>query len=275
MRITYFAVLALLGAAFLAAIAVLVTPNLIQDDRSYMTLSAPDAANGTFVETDRPDLRPSIPDHFDYNPETRNTVRHRLLNGAVPRSFVVYAPVIDQGPRPTVLLFHGAGRDAASMIDMWDDVADAEGLMLIAIQAPFSGWPVEAPNGAFIHNVLTQAETTYPIDRERLFLFGHSNGAKMAQVVANRVQGPWRGVASHGGYPDPAWMHRIEEAPPIRSYLGTSDHIFVPAQARLSGSVVATAGHDFELIFIPSHTHWFYEGGPAFAADAWSWFESL
>jgi acetyl esterase/lipase len=52
-------------------------------------------------------------------------------------------------------------------------------------------------------------------------------------------------------------------------------HLRQPRRSRVAGEALAAAGHDFDLALIPGHTHWFYEGGPDFAADAWAWFTEL
>jgi len=276
MRKLYWAIVSLVFCAFLASVAVLIVPDLTRDPSIYATTSTNTAPEGELVVSERPDLLPALPASLSYSPDVpQGTETYRLLDGVMPRSWVGYRPEGVVGPSPAVILFHGAGRPAVSMIDMWQAVAEAEGLTLISINQPSGGWDVENPDGHFIHAVLADASDRYDIDHDRVFLFGHSAGAIMAQMVGNRVTGPWRGVATHAGYVNPAWLYRIADAPPMRQYLGTSDGVFNPADARLAATYLARAGHEYELILIPGHTHWFYVGGPAFAADAWAWFDSL
>ena len=272
MRRLYISVLALVALAFLAATGLLLAPML--SGPAQMTVADPTAPPGTLTETERPDLRPALPASLDYAPDVTGATRHPVLDGIMPRTWWGYAPEGLDTPAPVIVLFHGAGRDGLSMIDMWQPVADANGLILVAINDA-NGAPGEIPDGAFLHSVLNAAAEIYPVDRTRMFLFGHSAGAITAQLAANRVIGPWRGVAAHVGYVNPTLLHPIRDAPPIRLYLGTSDQIFDVTSARIAADYLSRAGHDYELVLIPGHTHWFYEGGPDFAADAWDWFASL
>jgi acetyl esterase/lipase len=97
----------------------------------------------------------------------------------------------------------------------------------------------------------------------------------MAQHLGNDIEGPWRAVAGHGGTFQVSGVRRHANAPPMRHCLCGSDGIFASHDARVAGEALAAAGHDFDLALIPGHTHWFYEGGPDFAADAWAWFTEL
>lgn len=244
---------------------------------AYRTVSVPEAPQGQYTLIERPELRPALTGDYEYtSPEIPGTVAHTTRDGISQRTWHVYAPTSPlPGARPVVILLHGHNRDSMSMIDQWQEVARRDGVILIGLNQPTGGWQNEPLDGVFLHKVLDEASAQYNIDRSRMFLYGHSAGAIAAQHIANRVIGPWRGVAVHAGTANPSAMHRIENAPPVRHYLGSSDAIFDPGTAMRSDEVIAQAGHDHTLILIPFHNHWFYEGGPAFAADAWAWFERL
>lgn len=228
-----------------------------------------------FTEIQRPDLRPSVPGSFDYTPQVQDVRTYRFAEGFGLRR----ASVFDGGqgpiPRPVVVLFHGASRDELSMIDMWDDTARAHGLILLSLKSDGASWDPNTDDTDILARALDAAEEDYPIDRSRMFLFGHSSGSVYAQLLANRADGPWLAVASHGGTLPAHWVQPHDDAPPIRHYLGSVDGIFATHDARLSGQALAEAGHHADLVMIPSHTHWFYEGGPAFAEDAWRWFAEM
>lgn len=273
-----------LGFGFLAATGIAVAPLLPHDggavaqtDPSPRASPLTEARAGRFVIVERPDLRPFMPRNPSYESPLLAGVATRVtLDGVVPRPWQIYVPPGDAaGPRPVILLFHGANRDGMSMVHMWKQVADAHDLVLVGLNAPRGGWSADADAGRYLHAVLDDVAADHAIDRGRVFLFGHSAGSIMAQLVANRVHGPWRGVAGHAGTVNPGWLSPIAGAPPIRHYLGTADHIFPVDEAIMAGELAAEAGHDHALVLIPGHTHWFYVGGPAFAADAWAWFATL
>ena len=276
MKAFFTAMTALVALLFLAAVGLALAPMLTRDETQLLTRGVTDPPAGAFVEVERSDLFLANRRGYDYTePNVPGAQRHQVLNGLMPRTWVSYAPTATDGPHPMVILFPGAGRRPMSMIDMWQEVAREEGLILVALPWPGSGDAAEDPRAAELHSVMEAAGRIYDIDQERVILFGQSAGGVRAQVVANRVRGPWRAAASHAGHVVPAWIQPIQNAVPVRHYLGSSDGIFSPANSRIAGQAAARAGHDHELIIIPGHTHWYYEIGPSISRDAWDWFESI
>lgn len=230
-----------------------------------------------FTIVERPDLRPMQPRQFSYEPPRLGGVVDRETpDRSGPRPWQLYVPPgIALDAAPVVVLLHGANRDGRSMIHMWMQLARTEGVILVALNAPEGGWRVDRLDDVFLDAVLAEVAGAHPIDPARLYLFGHSAGSRAAQVLANRQPQRWRAVATHAGTVDPADLRPVTNGPPVRHYLGTEDHIFDVATATAAGQRMATLGHDHDLVLVPGHTHWFYVGGPIFAADAWAWFESL
>ena len=175
-------------------------------------------------------------------------------------------------PRPVVLLLHGAGRDGRSLIDMWHETAEAQGLILVA---PDYGDRPESPEGlydpAVALDALAHAATLHPVDGDRIVVFGHSRGGIAAQLWANRVAGPWRAVAVHAGTLPADLPRPVADGVPVRHYLGSADATFPFLEGRASARAMAAAGHPFELVRLEGHSHWLYATGEAIAADAWTW----
>ncbi|WP_044007100.1 alpha/beta hydrolase [Jannaschia sp. CCS1] len=228
-----------------------------------------------FIETERADLRPRAPTSLNYTPQVRDVITYRMVDGLSLRRASAYDGGQGPVPRPVVVLFHGASRDELSMIDMWDETARTHGLVLISLKSGGPSWDPNTDDTDVLARALDAAEADIPIDRSRMFLFGHSAGSIYAQLLANRADGPWLAVAGHGGTLPALWVQARDAAPPMRHYLGSSDGLFAPYDARQSSEVLAAAGHHSELVLIPGHTHWFYEGGPAIAEDAWLWFAEM
>lgn len=234
----------------------------------------PDLPAG-YIEISRPDLRPAAPADLEYTPEVSDVTTYRMIDGLSLRRASVYDGGQGPEPRPVVILFHGASRDELSMIDMWDETARTHGLILISLKSSGASWDPNTDDTGLIARALEEAEADFPIDRSRMFMFGHSAGAIYAQLLANRANGPWLAVAGHGGTLPVHWVQPQDAAVPMRHYLGSSDGLFAPFDARQSAEGLAEAGHHAELVLIPGHTHWFYEGGPAIAEDAWHWFADM
>jgi predicted esterase len=269
-----------LGAGFACGLAlVAVAAVMFVEARQGTRAIAPAARTAaevvprTHTERRRGLLTPRIPARYEYAPSAgivRASGDHRTA-GLAWRSLL---PSGD-APAPVVVLLHGAGRDGLSMLDMWQRVGRTQSLVLIAPEARGKTWAADDLTATRVAAMLDAVAATRAIDRDAVFLFGHSDGARHAAFLANRGIGPWRAVALHGGYGPPSEYRANPGAPPLRLYLGERDHIFSVAGARASATALASAGHETELHLIPGHTHWFYEIGPELAADAWRWFAGM
>lgn len=211
-----------------------------------------------------------------YDAPDLSALRQTVTYDGASRTYYLHVPdTASPGPRPVIVLLHGAQRSGASMIHMWQDVADQHGAVLVAPDSFGPSWsPVEDhPN--FLMTTLRDASARAPLDASRVYLFGHSAGGIIATLDANRVGTPWRAVATHAGTLDPANIAQAETAPPMRHYVGTNDHLFPGRAAQLSAQALAEAGHDVELRMIRGHTHWYYEIGPHLSVEIWDYWQGL
>ena len=206
-------------------------------------------------------------------PETPGAERRVIEVDGRERTYHLHAPAAARAPRPAILLLHGARRTGRSMIDMFRRVAEARGAALVAPDSLGPSWSPRDDGPSALFAVLRDAAARTPLDGP-LHLFGHSSGAILATLYANRVPGPWRSVVTHGGVPDVASIVPAEDAPPIRLYLGARDHLFPVAGAMDTAEALAAAGHDTELLVIDQHTHWLYHVGPRLAAEAYAFMEA-
>jgi predicted esterase len=116
-----------------------------------------------------------------------------------PVAVRLLAPVVVQSGKrlPLVIALHGAGGSEHTFFDSY-------GLGKIAHLSEARGWLVVAPRGTagFTPNraaeIVDAVDKLYPVDRQRVFLLGHSMGA--AQAVAAALATPTRfiGVAALG-----------------------------------------------------------------------------
>lgn len=240
-------------------------------DASFRMLALNTPVQTGHVRVDkRPDLFVPVmgPAEYEVPTEVVQKTRTLVTDG---RRWHLYAPVSSAEPTATLLLFHGAGRNGLSMIDMWRAVADEQNLRLIALDGRAKNWPQDKVEPAILHRILDEAVKSVPSNPGPVFLFGHSNGGAYVQRLINEADGPWRAAAIHAGFADPAKGIIPSEPKPIRYYIGTREHIFKPDTARLIATEMARRGHNVDLQIVPQHTHWFYVAGPIIASDAWYW----
>lgn len=235
--------------------------------------TTPPLAPAAFVEIRWQGPTPGLPTVPHYAPSLQITeaavLRH---SGAWPLDRTWYElPPPELPPEAVVVLLHGSGRDGLSMLEMWQETGRKHGLLLVA---PNGGaWRHSALGRRAVRASAVAAALAYGLDPTGLFLFGHSDGAGIAQtLVAEAPPGQWRAAAVHAGYMPPQPIGPGRSAAALRIYLGDKDHIFALGPARQSARAMAASGHPTELVVIPGHTHWFYDIGPQIAEDAWAWF---
>lgn len=175
----------------------------------------------------------------------------------------------DGPPRPVVVLLHGAGRNGASMIDMWQDLAKRQDIVLVAPDARATRWSLVTDGPMFLGALLKEAATRYPLDTDRIYLAGHSDGGAHAMRIANLGGGPFKAVVTHSGHPTRRRMIPAMTPVPIHSFVGDADVTFTVDSSRMALKHLARAGHPTSLTVIPEHNHWYYGIGKSLAPLMW------
>lgn len=232
----------------------------------------PAPAPGRFTETAAPGLS-SLPRRGApaYAPPEGRFERH-LAGGALPgRVWHAWSPPDGPTAPPAILLLHGSNRDGRAMLDMWDDLAAREGLVLIAPDsADPRGWSWTADGPAWLDQVLAEAMEAHPFDRDRLYVYGHYAGANFALMLAAQGWPRPRAAAVHAGAVPSTAIRSHPRPIPLRIQIGDADAAFPLPEVRASAQALAAAGHDVDLSVIPGHDHWLYDIGPRLAEDAWA-----
>lgn len=255
-------------------IALLVLAGLVWETSGTRLHAAllPDRA-GTYAEMQVPRPADAPPDRasHDYDPPEIGT-RHVMTAGAffgygpaLRREWVGMGPT-DGPPRPAIVLLHGSARGGTSMLDMWQELAAREGLILIAPDALDRNWSMRADGPVFLAALLRDAARFHPIDSDQVYLMGHSAGAMHAMRVANIGLGPWRAVGLHAGVSTshPAW-----NPVPVAAFVGARDPLFPVPTVQEALRTLSRNGHDVSLQVIADHDHWYYDAGPALAPVIW------
>lgn len=146
-----------------------------------------------------------------------------LAVDGVQRTYAVEAPAAADHPLAVVFFLHGAGgSDRAIDRDGWTVKARSEGFLLVGLQGlpadpgrpasprlnpniwnDGSGRGRRAPGDdadvRYFDAVLAAVERAYPVDRDRIYVAGHSNGASMALRLAAARSGEVAAVAILAG----------------------------------------------------------------------------
>jgi poly(3-hydroxybutyrate) depolymerase len=210
-------------------------------------------------------------------PASAQQVNKEITNlGGKARAYYLFVPekLTKDHPAPLLLLLHGSGRNGASLADKWKDLAKKEGIILAAPDAiNTQGWssPVDGPD--FLHDLLTELLTKYPIDARRMYLFGHSAGASFALYMALYESEYFAAAAIHAGAltsQDGSIVERAKRKIPIHIAVGTVDRFFPLAAVRDTRDMLNSNGFNAQLIEMPGHDHWYYDLAPKINATAWT-----
>ena len=237
-----------------------------------LAIAKPDFA-GEFVEhTLPPDFAPSVSSYY-YQPPARLGTWHEVKAPKLgfsgtdsTRTYNSFGPTEGE-KRPVVVLLHGAGRNGRAMLDMWQDIAQKENLILLAPNAGSTGdWSL-LDHAIFVSETMIEdAKRHYPIDPDKIFLSGHSNGGKFAVRLTNLGIGSWAATHVHAATVWQTTVIPAKKPSPIQIHIGENDQVFPVNEVKNMAKALACAGHDLEFNLIPIHDHWFYDIGPKISA---------
>jgi polyhydroxybutyrate depolymerase len=181
------------------------------------------------------------------------TTKNYAVNGVI-RKTIMYEPSIKSEKVPVVFIFHGHGGNVnfvSRRIDVQNYYKDAlvifmEGLPGRKVpgldpNGTMNGWQIntedlEGRDIRFFDEVLSDIHKNYKIDDSKIFLVGHSNGARFVNVLwkmrGDRITAICS-ASAQGGYiisgavPISVWM-----------YIGKNDRIVSPESQEKSITIV-------------------------------------
>lgn len=193
--------------------------------------------------------------------DPNHSAKTRVWHGLSPGGF---------GPHPALILLHGSNRTGNAMIDMWREIARKKGIVLIAPDAHDQrNWTLKNDGPTFMSALIQASSNKYDIDKDQIYVMGHSAGGLFVQQLAGEDNPPWKAMASHGAATPLKSLRRSNTPVPLYLFTGEKDHLFPPDSMERASKLLASAGHDVAWYNIPGHTHWYYEIGPQLAPLIW------
>jgi predicted esterase len=111
----------------------------------------------------------------------------------------------DTDPRPLLVLLHGDGETAASMLDAWGPAAAARGIVVFAPACPRqegctsqSWWKWDGEPSWLVRQIDALAATR-AIDRERMWIAGWSGGSTYIGWNTQELERTFAALVIHGG----------------------------------------------------------------------------
>lgn len=181
----------------------------------------------------------------------------RVLDRPTPLPFRLHLPAHDASQAlPVVVALHGAGGNEHMFLEAYGAgrlaaLADAMGFVVISPSTP----AVAADPGA-LDALLDAAHQEHPIDRDRVYLVGHSMGAGAAWSLATRQPETVRAVACIagpcGGGVAPGTGAQL---PPLLAIGGALDPLAAPDRMRAAVEAGVGEGVEAELRILETQGH--------------------
>jgi poly(3-hydroxybutyrate) depolymerase len=190
--------------------------------------------------------------------ETRTGSQKETLSfGGENRTYYVFTPSGLAAPAPVLLLLHGSGRDGATLIDLWQDLAQKEGIILVAPDSSDpANWDDRKDSPDFLNSVLGKVESKIPVDTTRIYLFGYSTGAVYALYLSIVESEYFAATAIYQGFLQESNFKLIDSAErkiPVSIWAGTDDASSPLPQVRATRDAFNARGFAVELHELPAH----------------------
>ena len=204
-------------------------------------------------------------------------IKEQLEYQGAHRVFYRFIPE-KNGPLPLIVLLHGSFRHGWDMADSWKSLAEREGFMIAAPDSRNpAGWTLRDDPPDLMHLIVNKVTEEHSVDQDRIFLFGHSAGARYALDLALVDSTFYTAIAIHAGALEPQNYNLFASGSrkvPVAIWTGRNDRI-VPVQ-----TVVATKeqfeahGFPVRLSIIPNHDHTYEQEASQVNSGAWEFFKS-
>jgi poly(3-hydroxybutyrate) depolymerase len=191
------------------------------------------------------------------------------------RTYYLFVPttISAEHPAPLIVTFHGSGGNGKTLVDRWQDLAEKEGIVVAGPDSTDSvHWASPQDGPLLLRDIVEAVGAKFPIDRHRIYLFGHSAGAVFGLQMATLESEFFAAAAVHAGSVDPAYFSTFDFAArkiPILIFIGTRDAYFPLPEVRATAEALKTRGFPVTLVEMPGHTHNYALKSQDVNAQAW------
>jgi poly(3-hydroxybutyrate) depolymerase len=198
-----------------------------------------------------------------------------ITSNGKTRAYYLYLPstVKASSPAPLIVMLHGSDRVGMSLVEKWKDLAKKEGFIIVGPDSSNTrGWgsPQDGPD--FLHDLVEELKTKYPINSRRVYLFGHSAGASFALEMSLMESQYFAATAIHAGVlpaDDADLIDSAKRKIPISIQVGDRDPGLPVKAVRATRDALNAKGFAIELTELPNHDHWYYDLAPKINRTAW------
>ena len=212
-------------------------------------------------------------------PAPDKIVKETFGAGGATRAYYLLLPakVKADEPAPLLVLLHGSGREGRSLMEPWAPLAKQHGIILAAPDSTArQHWSMPDDGPDFLYALVEMLRVQYPVDPQRIYLFGHSAGAIHALALGILESEYFAAVSAHAGVMTDQMMPFAEQAPrkiPIAIWVGTNDALFPLAAVRATRDALKARGFSAELTEIGGHTHAYYDRAMNINRQVWEFLQ--
>lgn len=191
------------------------------------------------------------------------------------RAYYLYVPstIKPSSPAPLIVMLHGSGHVGMSLVEKWKDLAKKEGIIIAGPDStdPRS-WSSPQDGPDFLHDLVEELKTKYPINPRRVYLFGHSAGAIFSLQMSLLESQYFAATAVHAGALRPQEFGYIDLAQrkiPMFIQVGDIDPFFSLKVVRATRDALNAKGFSVQLTELPGHDHNYYDVAAKINSSAW------
>ena len=248
----------------LGGASLVILPSCAQEDLPQLTLDYREVRN------------PKNPKRYrgKYTPPAGKFKFQDIKHGGNTRRVHYYRPR-KKAATSILLLLHGSNRDGPTMLDMWQDEAERNGILLIAPSSRNPrNWSFDSDDISFMKSAVSEISDANSMSPAPIYGFAHSAGAIFMTHFSIRYGDYFKAAAVHAGAPSAAALESYykykKPRAPLTHFLGDKDHIFPVGNAKAAGEVQAAQGQAISLVVIKNHNHWYYDLAPFINKKAWA-----
>jgi poly(3-hydroxybutyrate) depolymerase len=203
-------------------------------------------------------------------------------SAGVKRSYYLFIPeslAADQ-PAPVMLMLHGSYGSGIDLVGKWTDIATRDGVILVGPNSSDGTfWRLRPDGPEFIRDVIDAVAREHPIDRRRMYLFGHSGGAVYALTLGMLESEYFAAVAIYAG----AWredsayqaLTAARRKIPVLLMVGDKDQFFPMKVVKRTESAIRDAGHPVTLNVFKQHGHSYEDLAPIINKNTWEFLKVI
>jgi dienelactone hydrolase len=160
------------------------------------------------------------------------------------------------------------------MIDEWHKLADQQGFILLAPDSLVSrSWQGPFDGPGFLQKVVDEVCHAYPVDKSRIYLFGHSGGGHFALMIGLMESEYFAAVAVHAGAIPTAAESFVNVATrkiPFAIWAGDRDRLVPSTEVKRTAELLERNGFPVRLSVLPRHDHDYSAVSTKVNAEAWA-----